>query len=561
VPRVRASAAESRHRKSQGMTTDNEIGTTPGVLDCDVVIVGGGISGIYQLYRLSRLGLRARLLEAGAGVGGTWYWNRYPGCRFDLESYTYGYFFSQELIDEWTWSEEYAPQPETERYLNLVVDKFDLRKDVEVNARVASLVFDDATSTWTTTTERGMILRSRYVVTAVGILSAPIYPSVPGRDDFTGEQYHTALWPDAEVDLAGKRVAVIGTGSTGIQLIQTIAPVVGSLTVFQRTPNWATPLSNLKITKEKTAEIRLGAAELHEKLLASASGVQYQVRPERATDVPPEELQATFEQLYDAPGMAMVHANFSDIGRSKEANDLVCEFLASKIRERVKDPVVAEQLIPKDHGYGQKRPPLETNYYEVFNADNVELVATIEEPIARITESGIRTSRRSLDFDVIIFATGFDSVTGSFSRIDIRGADGASLREHWADGPRTYLGIQTVGFPNFFIVGGPQSTTGNIPRYTEVQADWVAECIKYTREHGFDRVETTAEAEDYWSELAYSTIVGTLQETATNSTWAWGTNVPGKKRTFLLYAGGLPRYRAELAGASESGYERLQFSA
>lgn len=543
------------------MTTDNEIGTTSGDLDCDVVIVGAGISGIYQLYRLSRLGLNARLLEAGAGVGGTWYWNRYPGCRFDLESYTYGYFFSQELIDEWAWSEEYAPQPETERYLNLVVDKFDLREDLELNARVASMVFDDETSTWVTTTERGMVLRSRYVVTAVGILSAPIYPNVPGREDFAGEQYHTALWPDVEVDLAGKRVAVIGTGSTGIQLIQTIAPLVGSLTVFQRTPNWATPLGNQKIAPEKTAEIRRGAASLHERLLASSSGVQYQVRPERTVDVPPEEQLATFARLYDAPGMAMVHANFSDIGKSKEANDLVCQFLADKIRERVKDPEVAERLIPTNHGYGQKRPPLETNYYEVFNQGNVELVATLEEPITRITETGIQTSRRSLDFDVIIFATGFDSVTGSFSRIDIRGADGASLREHWADGPRTYLGIQTAGFPNFFIVGGPQSTTGNIPRYTEVQADWVTDCIAYMREHGLDRVETTSEAEDYWSELAYSTIVGTLQETATASSWAWGTNVPGKKRTFLLYAGGLPRYRAELDGVRESGYQRMEFSA
>jgi cation diffusion facilitator CzcD-associated flavoprotein CzcO len=259
--------------------------------------------------------------------------------------------------------------------------------------------------------------------------------------------------------------------------------------------------------------------------------------------------------------MAMVHANFSDVGRNKESNDLVCQFLAEKIRERVKDPKVAEQLIPTDHGYGQKRPPLETNYYEVFNADNVELVSTGEERIVRITETGIQTSERSFDFDVIVFATGFDSVTGSFSRIDIRGADGASLREHWAGGPRTYLGIQTAGFPNFFIVGGPQSTTGNIPRYTEVQADWVADCIAYMRDHGYGLVETTAEAEEYWSDLAYSTIKGTLQESTTTSTWAWGTNVPGKKRTFLLYAGGLPKYRSELESAREPGNQRLEFSA
>jgi cation diffusion facilitator CzcD-associated flavoprotein CzcO len=539
--------------------TDCKIDPIAGGLDCDAVVIGAGISGIYQLYRLNQLGLRVRLLEAGGGVGGTWYWNRYPGCRFDLESYTYGYFFSQDLIDEWAWSEEYAPQPETERYLNLVVDKFGLREDLELNARVTSVVFDDTSRTWTTTTERGLVLRSRYVVTAVGILSAPIYPNVPGREDFTGEQYHTALWPDHEVDVTGKRVAVIGTGSSGVQLIQTVAPLAESLTVFQRTPNWCTPLNNKEISPEKTAEIRQRAPVLHEELLASASGVQYKVRPERAVDLSPEDLRATFEQLYEAPGMSMVHANFSDIGRSKEANDLVCQFMAGKIRERVKDPEVASRLIPTDHGYGQKRPPLEADYYEVFNQDNVELVATGEEPMVRITATGIQTSRRSFDFDVIIYATGFDSVTGSFSRMDIRGAHGASLREHWAGGPRTYLGIQTAGFPNFFIVGGPQSTTGNIPRYTEVQANWVADCIAYMREQGFSRVETTAEAEEYWSGLALSTIKGTLLETATTSTWAWGTNVPGKKRVFLLYAGGLPRYRSELDGARESGNPRLEF--
>jgi cation diffusion facilitator CzcD-associated flavoprotein CzcO len=489
----------------------------------------------------------------------TWYWNRYPGCRFDLESYTYGYFFSQELIDEWTWTEEYAAQPETERYLNLVVDKFGLRPKIELNARVAAMVYDEMSNAWQTTTEAGSRLRSRYVVTAVGILSAPIYPDVPGRDDFAGEQYHTALWPDTEVDVTGKRIAVIGTGSSGVQIIQTLAPLVGSMTVFQRTPNWCTPLNNAGILPGKTAEIRGNAVRLHEQLLASPGGTQYQARHERAVDVPPEERRTVFEELYAAPGMSMVMANFSDVQRTKEANDLVTRFLADKIRERVRDPRTAERLIPKDHGFGQKRPPLEINYYEAFNQDNVRLVATAEEPIAGVTETGIQTTRASYEFGLIIYATGFEAVTGSFNRIDIRGAGGLCLREHWAGGPRTYLGIQSAGFPNFFMVGGPQSTTGNIPRYAEVQANWVADCIAHMREQGFNRVEASAAGEEYWSDLAFSTIKGTLQESACS--WAWATNVPGKKRTFLLYAGGLPRYRSELDGARDAGYQALTFAA
>ncbi|MFE7069089.1 flavin-containing monooxygenase [Streptomyces sp. NPDC057620] len=527
-------------------------------VDHDAVIVGAGISGIYQLHRLRRLGLRVRLLEAGGGVGGTWYWNAYPGCRFDLESYSYGYFFSRELLDEWTWSEEYASQPETERYLNFVVDRLGLREDIQLDTRVKSMVFDDATGTWTTTTEDGTELRSTYVVTAVGILSAPIYPPFPGREDFRGEIHHTALWPHSEVDFTDKRVAVVGTGSSGVQIVQTVAPAVRSMTVFQRTPNWCTPLNNTKISPEKAEELRLRAAELHARLLASPGGTQYQARAERAVDVSPQERLAVFEELYEAPGMSMVHANFQDVTRSAEANALLNQFLADKIRQRVKDPETAERLIPKDHGFGQKRPPLEIDYYEAFNQDNVQLVATAEEPVERITETGIRTSRGHYEVDMIVLATGFEAVTGSFNRIDIRGAGGLPLREHWAGGPRTYLGIQTAGFPNLFMVGGPQSTTGNIPRYAEVQADWVTDCLDHQRRQGITRAEATAEAEDAWSDLAYSTIKGTLQESA--SGWAWGTNVPGRKRTFLLYAGGLPRYRSELDRVRDAAYEGIVFS-
>lgn len=528
------------------------------VTDVDVIVVGAGISGIYTLHRLRSEGLTVRVLEAGSGVGGTWYWNRYPGCRFDLESYSYGYFFP-EIIAEWSWSEEYAAQPETERYLNFVVDRLGLRDGFQFDSRVKSMTFDEATATWVTVTEAGESFRSRYVVTAVGILSAPIYPRVPGIEDFAGESYHTALWPSEKVELAGKRVAVVGTGSSGIQVVQTIAPEVASMVVFQRTPNWATPLNNRPISPEKAEELRRTADQLHQDIMTSPGGTQYRARTDRAVDASEELRRQVFEELYAGSGMSMVFANFNDVARTPEGNALINEFLASKIRERVKDPQVAERLIPTDHGFTQKRPPLEIDYYEVYNQDNVTLVSTGEEPMLRVTEKGIETPQGVYEVDVIIWATGFDSITGSFTRMDITGSGGQKLTEHWEGGPRTFLGIETSGFPNFFMVGGPQSTTGNIPRYAELQANWIARCIRYMRENGYTRAVSSAEAEDKWSEFAYSTIQGTLQESA--NSWAWGTNVPGKKRVYLIYGGGLPRYQAELEAVASSDFKGVEFSA
>jgi cation diffusion facilitator CzcD-associated flavoprotein CzcO len=462
-------------------------------------------------------------------------------------------------MDEWTWSEEYASQPETEQYLNFVVDKLDMRDAIKLNSRVKSAVFDDADDCWELTTDSGEVFGSRFVVTALGILSAPIFPAVPGLDDYNGEWYHTALWPHDEVSFKDKRVAVIGTGSSGVQIIPFVAQDAAVLTVFQRTPNWCTPINNRPIPPEKMAEIRRNREALRERCMASPSGGMHSPKPDLAMDLTPEARLAAFEELYNAPGLTMALANFRDVSTDQEANDLLTAFLAEKIRAKVHDPEVAERLIPKDHGFGQKRPPLENNYYEVFNLPHVKLVSTREEPMVRITDHGIETSNGHYEVDMIIFATGFEAVVGSFNRIDIRGVDGRRLKDHWAHGPRTYLGIQSAGFPNMFMVGGAQSTAGNIPRYTEVQVDWVVECIKYLRDGGYSRAEATTEAEDSWIELISSTIEGTLQATARS--WAWGSNVPGANRgTFLLYAGGLPRYRTELNDVRESGYKGFEIT-
>ncbi len=525
----------------------------------DALVVGGGISGIYQLYRLKELGLDVRLLEAGSGVGGVWYWNRYPGARFDSESYTYGYFFSEELLDEWQWSEEYAGQPETERYLNHVVDRFGMRDLVLLEQRVTSAVYDEEAHEWTVTTAAGDVFRTRFLVTALGILSAPQFPRVPGLEDFTGEWHHTGLWPDTEVDFTGKRVAVLGTGSSGVQIIPFIAERCASLAVFQRTPNWCTPINNSPITPERARDIRSRIREIYEATQLSPSGSMHRPMTESSLDMDPEERRAHFDRLYNAPGLTMALANFRDVALDKSANAALTDFLSEKIRSRVADPQIAERLIPRDHGFGQKRPPLENGYYEVYNRDNVTLVSTAEETIERFTPTGIQTDRQHYDVDLIVFATGFAAVVGSYDRIDIRGVGGARLADHWAAGPRTYLGMQSAGFPNLFMVGGPQSTAGNIPRATEPQVDVVTACIAHMRENGLTEVTVTEAAEDEWIEHVNSGIVGTLQETA--ESWAFGSNVPGRQRVYLLYAGGLPQYRRKVAEAVESGYRGFAFSA
>ena len=521
----------------------------------DAVIIGAGIAGLYQLIRLRELGLSVRVYEAGSGVGGTWYWNRYPGARFDSESYSYGYSFSKELLQEWEWKEHFSGQPENERYLNYVADKFDLRRDIQFNARIASATYDETENCWEIRTEDGARARAQFLVTAVGVLSAPQMPKIEGLESYKGEWHHTGLWPKDHVDFAGKRVGVIGTGATGVQLITEIAKEVADLTVFQRTANYCAPLRNSPIDPETQRKIKASYPEIFRKCRESFAGFIHDFDPRSALDLSPEERQARYEELWAQPGFAKWLGNFRDIMTHKEANDTMSEFVRNKIRERVKDPVVAEKLVPKDHPFGAKRVPLESGYYEVYNRDNVLLVDLHEIPIERITPKGIKTSAAEYDLDMIIFATGFDAVTGAFSRIDIRGVGGQALKDKWADGPCTYLGLQSAGFPNLFTLVGPHNgaTFCNIPRCIEQNVEWVTNCLRYMREHNYERIAATPEAEDAWTRHVAETAAHTLLPMT--DSWFMGANTPGKKHAFLLYAGGSPAYRAKCEEAAAKGYE------
>lgn len=529
--------------------------STQSVAQFDAIIVGAGIAGMFQLYRLRELGLSVRVYEAGGGVGGTWYWNRYPGARFDSESYSYGYSFSEQLLQEWEWSEHFSAQPETLRYLEHVADKFDLRRDIQFNARVTSARYDEAANYWEIQTEDGTRARARLLITAIGVLSAPQIPNIDGLDSYQGKWLHTGLWPHEPVDMAGKRVGVIGTGATAVQLITVIAKEVSHLTVFQRTPNYCAPLHNKPIDAETQRRIKASYPEIFRKCRESYAGFLHDFDKRSALELSPEERLAVYEQLWAQPGFSKWLGNFHDIMTNKEANDTMSEFVRNKIRERVKNPAVAEKLVPKDHPFGTKRVPMESGYYEVFNQDNVVLVDLHKTPIQRITPKGIKTSATEYEFDMIIFATGFDAVTGAFSRMDIRGTAGQALKDKWADGPRTYLGVQSVGFPNMFMLVGPHNgaTFCNIPRCIEQNVEWVTGCIRYMREHNYQRIAATPKAEDEWTEHANETAAHTLLPMA--DSWFMGANTPGKKRNFLLYAGGFPNYRAKCDEVAAKGYE------
>jgi cation diffusion facilitator CzcD-associated flavoprotein CzcO len=530
------------------------------VAEYDAIVIGAGISGMFMLYRLRELGMTTRVFEAGTNVGGTWYWNRYPGARFDSESWTYGYSFSKELLQEWDWKEHFSPQPDTLEYLNLVADKFDLRRDMQFRSTVTAAQWDDDGDRWTVTLESGERARARFLVTAVGILSAYTLPSIPGVESFRGPAYHPARWPHKPVDFTGKRVGIIGTGATAIQAIPEIAKQAEHLTVFQRRPNWAAPLHNSTIGKEEMAAIKTRYDQIYARCRATPSWFIHQADPRKTLDVPPAEREAFWEKLYVEPGFGIWMGNFRDILIDEKANAAITEFIARKIRQRVKDPKVAEKLIPKDHGFGTRRVPLESGYYEAFNRDNVLLVDINETPIERITPNGIKTSDNEYDFDILVYATGFDGVTGAFDRIDIHGPGGVRLRDVWAEGPRTYLGWQPESFPNLLMVLGPHTARGNIPRAIEHGVEYLTGLLSFMQEHGYTRVETRPEYVAEWTE----TVIKASEALLSSKVDSWQTgvnrNVEGRTvRRVLGYNGNGVHYRRKCEEVAAGGYREFAF--
>jgi cation diffusion facilitator CzcD-associated flavoprotein CzcO len=529
--------------------------------DFDAVIIGAGVSGLYQLHKLRELGLKVRVFEAGTGVGGTWYWNRYPGARFDSESWTYGYSFSEELLEEWDWEEHFAGQPETERYLNYVADKFDLRRDIQFKSRVTAAHYREETRSWGVMLEDGRRYSTRFLVTAIGVLSAPTMPRVPGVESFRGQSCHTHYWPKEPVRFEGKRVAVIGTGATGVQTITEVAKTAGHLTVFQRTPQWCAPLHNGKIGEEEMRKIRTNYPEIFARCQQTYGCFIHATDPRATLEVTEEEREAFWEKLYAEPGFGIWMGNFRDILVDRTANALISDFVARKIRERVKDPVVAEKLIPKNHGFGTRRVPLESGYFEVYNQPNVELVDITETPIERITPKGVKTSDTEYEFDIIIYATGFDAITGSFDRIDIRGVDGASLKEKWKEGPQTFLGILVDDFPNMLMVMGPHAGLGNFPRAAEYSADWATGLIRFARDRGLTRIEATAAGAAAWTDHVIASSEGLLFTEVDSWMTGINRNVEGKQvRRIMRYSGGHPKFRERCEAVVAEGYRELSLA-
>jgi cation diffusion facilitator CzcD-associated flavoprotein CzcO len=527
----------------------------------DAIVIGAGISGMFMLYRLRELGMTARVFEAGTDVGGTWYWNRYPGARFDSESWTYGYSFSKELMQEWDWKEHFSPQPDTLEYLNHVADRFDLRRDMQFRSSVTAAHWDDAETQWTVTLESGQQAKARFLVTAVGILSAHTLPTIPGRESFEGPAYHPARWPHTPVDFTGKRVGIIGTGATAIQAIPEIAKQAKHLTVFQRRPNWAAPLHNSKISKQEMEQIKSRYDEIYAHCATTPMWFIHQADRRKTLEVPEAEREAFWEKLYAEPGFGIWLGNFRDIGVNEKANAAISDFIARKIRQRVKDPKIAEKLIPRDHGFGTRRVPLESGYFETYNRDNVTLVDTLnDEPIERITQKGIRTAKQDYAFDVLIYATGFDGVTGAFDRMDIRGTNGLRLKDAWADSPRTYLGMLAEGFPNMLMVLGPHTARGNIPQAIEHSVQFQAGMLQFMQEHHYTRVETRPEQVDDWTR----TVIKAAEPLLSSKVDSWQTgvnrNVDGRTvRRVLGYNGNGVHFRRTTDAVAKGGYQEFLF--
>ncbi|MEW9674082.1 flavin-containing monooxygenase [Ammoniphilus sp. 3BR4] len=523
----------------------------------DAVVVGAGFAGMYLLHRLREMGFSVRVYEKGDSVGGAWYWSRYPGARCDSESIYYNYTFSEEIYQEWTWSSRYPEQPEILDYLNFVADRLDLRRDIQFNAQIKAARYDETHNLWNVDLHDGSRVSAKYFITGVGCLSvnATNVPQIKGLDRFEGEWYHTGAWPHEKVDFKGKRVGIIGTGSSGVQAIPVIAKEAGQLTVFQRTPQYTVPARNHKLDPAFIQNTKENFSELKRQMRESKGGFPKVASDRSALEVTPEERLRIYEEFWKKGGNGIANC-FNDIMTNEQANETVAEFIRSKIREIVKDPQVADGLMPT-YLFGTKRPIVDTDYYETYNRENVNLVDLRKEPLAEITPKGVKTTEAEYELDIIVFATGYDGMTGPLFKIDIQGKDGVALKEKWDDGAqvRTYLGLATTGFPNMFMVTGPQSPSvlGNVPTAIEQHVEWITDCIEYLRKHRVDTMEAKADAEEAWSkhcsELANQTLY-----TKTDS-WYTGANVEGKPRGFLIYLGGYGFYNQLIQEIAEKDYE------
>ncbi len=530
----------------------------------EVIVVGAGVAGIYQIKRLVDLGIDATVLESGADLGGTWYWNRYPGCRFDSESYTYGYSFSRELLDEWHWKERFSGQPENLRYLNYVADKFDLRKHMQFDCKVHAMRFDETRDLWRVTIADGRTLTCRFVVLAIGLLSAPTKPRLDGIDSFKGRSFHTYYWPHEPVDLAGKKVAVIGTGATGIQLIGEIADKVGELTVFQRRPNWSAPLNNSAISEEEMADIRARYDEIFAACKLTPGSFLHGPQKSGFYEVTREERLALWDKLYDEPGFGIWLANFREIFMDEAANAELSAYIADRMRRRIRDPRVAEKLIPRDHGFGVQRLPLETKYLEAYNRDNVHLVDLSETPLVRVIETGLRTTARDYAFDVIVYATGFDAITGAYDLIDISGIGGERLGEKWKHAPSTFLGMLVHGYPNLLMPTGPQSASAstNFPRGIENGVDWCTDLMQHMWDRGYTRAEVTLEAQERWTAHVIKMYEIMLMRKAKGWFTGYNSNVAGHEEgtvRYFVYNGGTPKFVGIINEVAAKNYREIQF--
>ena len=524
----------------------------------DVVIVGAGFAGLYMLYRMRELGFSSRVFEAGSGVGGTWYWNRYPGARCDVNSMEYSYQFSDDLQQEWEWTERFPTQPEILRYADHVADRFDLRRDIQFNTRVTAASFNDEAGVWIITTDDGAEVSSKFCITAMGCLSEPNFPKFRNIDAFDGSIYHTGRWPHEEIDFTGQRVAVIGTGSSGIQAIPVIAEQAEHLYVFQRTASYSIPARNAPLDPEFVRETKANYAEVRKRVRQTVQGMLTQFNPASALEVTPEERQREYESRWVLGGFGFMAA-FADLLSDERANDTAAEFVRGKIRETVKDPDVAEALLPRNI-IGAKRLCIDTDYYATFNRPNVTLVDVNDSPIERMTRDGIVTKGEEYRVDSIVFATGFDAITGALLKVDIRGRGGVKLRDKWIKGPRAYLGLATTDFPNLFMITGPGSPSvlSNVIVSIEQHVDWIGECLQYMRNHGATRIEPRQTAEDDW--ITHVNEVADASLRSKVGSWYDGANIPGKARIFMPYIGGLPEYAEKCADIAAHGYEGFVLS-